>query len=135
MANWYGLGRTNYFHVKDRAAFDNEIKLYGLEDIVIEGKNGSVALSGYGYTDDGDLPSLVENPDNDTEIEFWDFIRPHLADNEVLIYMAAGNEKARYASGYALAMKSEGDMVSISIDDIYILAEREFGVRPSRAEY
>ena len=136
MSNWNGLGRTNYFRVKDRAAFDEMLEVYGLEPILLsENKDGAVALSGYGYTDDGDVPSWVEHPASGEESEFWDVIQPHIADGEVLVYQTAGHEKARYASGSAMAMMNDGQAIHITIDEIYARAKDHFGIDPTQAAY
>lgn len=134
MANWYGLGRTNYFKVKDREAFDQMLETYGLEPIVLTEDERGIVLSGWGFTDDGDLPSWVEHPASGEEIEFWDLIFPFVAQDSVLIYMTAGSEKARYATGSAFAY-CNGEMEQITLDEIYSMAEERFGITPTQAAY
>ena len=42
--------------------------------------------------------------------------------------MEIGHEKTCYLGGYAVAINSEGRQVSISLYDIYKLAQKKFGV-------
>lgn len=135
MADWVGLLRTNYFKVRDQDEF---LKWY-------ESTTGGAELirknDRFGfYVECGDWPSLrlVENDDGDpeeVEIDFIDELAKHLPDDEVLVVTAAGHVKARFATGYALAIRNTGETKYVSIDDIYRVVQDSWGITPTRAEY
>lgn len=133
MANWYGVVRTNYFRVKDVAAFEAAFANYDVE--VIEDNEGRVGLIGSseGYwpdqvvTDEGEL--------TDVDFDITEAVVEHLLDNEVAVFVGAGAEKARYVTGYATAINAAGERLGISIDDIYGLVKQQWGVTPTAAEY
>jgi hypothetical protein len=51
--------------------------------------------------------------------------------------MGAGAEKLRFITGYAEAINSKGERVSVNIDTIYDLAKQKFGkdVEVTPAQY
>lgn len=127
MANWYGLGRTNYVRVRDRAALDSWIEQIGVSVEIFE-KGDLIALSGY-ESDDGDLPSWYEDEDGEEHDDFLgEFVADHLHPEDVLVYMSCGAEKARYASGHASAYMVGKPIVFINLDDIYGIAAKAFEV-------
>lgn len=136
MANYYSMGRTNHFAVKDPEAFQAEIApIIGDGDIVREerdGVDGFVLLFGEG------VPSEhYDYEDEDAEpiqLDWEDIISPHLVDGEVCIIQEIGNEKLRYLTGYATAFNNKGERESISLSAIYDQA-KELGTRITWAEY
>lgn len=135
MANWQGFSRSNYFRVKNDETFKSDMaELQGV--VVVHGKlehAGKFAV----YADEGDWPSerYVEANDSYHEVDFVDVLRKHLADGEVCVLMTAGHEAARYATGYAQAFRNAGEVVEVSLDDIYAKARDAFGVTPNAATY
>ena len=126
MANYYGVGKTNLFAVKDLDAF-----VKAVEHIAVE-----VGAS------EQDGQTLVQLFDNDSNgggfpYEFWNeefgeheeinweaiFAR-HLVDGWVAIIYEVGNEKYRHLAGNATAFNSKGETRSIDIHDITKLAEQ-----------
>jgi len=49
--------------------------------------------------------------------------------------MEAGHEKERYVVGHAIAVRAGGDFITVNLQDIYKLAEKKWGKKPSLAEY
>jgi hypothetical protein len=136
MANYYATARSNYFKVKDVAAFREWATPINIEVIEGDGKHeGLVCL----IADDGDQngwPSWRpgEGDGEDTEIDLAQEIAAHLVDGHVAILMEAGAEKVRYVSGWAMAVNSKGETESVSLQDIYEMAEH-LGEHVTRAEY
>jgi transcriptional antiterminator Rof (Rho-off) len=76
----------------------------------------------------------VENIDDYEEFDFALLLAAHLADGEVAVAMEAGAEKLRYVNGFAFAVNAAGDVRSVSLDDIYALAE-DLGPNVTVAQY
>lgn len=117
MANWYGTCRSNYFRVKDDAAFVDFLAPFDVEHITkdVDGVllHGFIALG-----EDGSMPQhWGENMDQDEPTTLIDVLAPHLADGEVALAMEVGAEKARYLSGHAWAVSSNG---TVEFVDLYI---------------
>ena len=126
MANYYEKARTNYFKVKDAAAFQKYLDLFGSIDLVVNEKTGQYALI---FDEASGVPSFYLNDDDeDIEVDFIDDVSKHLTDDSILVLQAIGNEKMRYLTGYAVAVNNKGESVSISIDNIYKMAQEKFGV-------
>jgi len=126
MANYYEKARTNYFKVKDAAAFQKYLDLFGSIDLAVNEKTGQYALI---FDEASGVPSFYLNDDDeDIEVDFIDDVSKHLTDDSILVLQAIGNEKMRYLTGYAVAVNNKGESVSISIDNIYKMAQEKFGV-------
>lgn len=134
MANYYGIGRTNYFAVKDAELFKDEMANYPVEVVTREGEDGTTL---YGLLDanadgggwewsyvaelEGEDGEVIET---DLEIDWAEVFARHLVDGWVAILMETGAEKYRYVSGYALAVNSKGESHEINLSrDIWKLAE------------
>ena len=123
MANYYANCRTNYFHVKDAKAFKNAMDALPGLDVCAEGDNKFCLLG-----DDPDGAGWPcwgydEENDQDIEIDLPMIVSEHLVDGEVAIFMESGAEKLRYIVGYAVAVNSHGDMMTVALNDIYQKAE------------
>ena len=133
MANWYGTARSNYFRVKDNAAFliwTDALNLDSFQDK--EGRYAIAASSDQGWPSSYYDAELGEDFDLDLPME----LATHLADGEVAILMEVGNEKLRFLTGYAVAVNSKGDLVSVGLDEIYQKAATAFNNHDiTRAEY
>lgn len=125
MANYYGTARTNYFRVKDVAAFEAWVEKHHL-DVNWDsrpGRQGLVAVFGDG--DEGGTFNLLNDAEDDS-LDIADEIAAHLADDSIAVIMEAGAEKMRYITGWAVAINSKGERVQISLDDIYDMAATKF---------
>jgi sugar phosphate isomerase/epimerase len=135
MSSWYGTSRSNYFAVKDLAAFNAWVDELGM-DVITSGH--LVGITPGSSTDDGGWPSwrwAREADEDDTEVDVAAELAAHLADGQVAVLISAGAEKLCYVSGYALAFDNTGKTVSVRLSQIYDLAHAAFGVMPTGAEY
>jgi hypothetical protein len=131
--------RSNYFKVKNPEAFKEWCNKLHLD--VHESTN-----------DNTQIGMLMIHPDNmsesgwpfnqyDEELEDWveiDFtgeLAEHLADKQVAVLIEIGYEKLRYLIGVAIAVAWNGEIKSISLDDIYKLAEYAWDVEVTDASY
>jgi len=129
MANYYGSCRSNYFRVKDGAAFES--LMAQIPSIEVAKEKDST------YTVLGDCPDGGGWPQwdiDDNEIDLPLIVAEHLIEGEVAVFMESGAEKLKYIVGYAEAINSRGERVSVRLTDIYKLAER-LGSDISLAEY
>lgn len=123
MANYYGSARSNYFKVKDEAAF--LAALEDVPDIEIHGVNEKgfcILVNGGDY---GGWPTMGwdDEEEDDFEIDLPVLVSEHLLDDEVAIFMESGAEKLRYIVGYAEAINNKGERKTISLMDIYDIAK------------
>jgi hypothetical protein len=124
MANYECVVRTNYFRVKDMEAFKKEIERMAYLEVGHSITDEELVMF---YRDDGDpLPGWYETDENGDyyerdapEIDWADFFKRHLEDEEVAIIMEAGHEKLRYVSGYAMAYNNKGEEEFVSLNHIY----------------
>jgi hypothetical protein len=122
MANYVGYARSNYFRVRDEAAFlgwaetlpggvarreDGNSKRFAL--LVEEGDEG------------GGWPAWRhdEEAEDEREIDLYSELSVHLADGEVAVLQEVGAERLRYLVGYSVAVNHRGERLSVSIDDVY----------------
>lgn len=140
MANYYSMGRTNHFAVKDPDAFlaaVTPIVNFGDGDIVREERDG---VDGFVLCFPDGFPSEIHDLENEdtwdmpVEIDWQVLISEHLADGEVCIIQEIGNEKLRYLTGYSLAFNNKGEKEYVSLYQIYDQA-KELGTRITEAEY
>ena len=132
MANWTGVSRTNYFQVKDVAAFIEEMDRYPVDLLESEQSDGSTQ---YGLGAESNEGSWPFTDDKDEEVDFPLVVASHLADGQIAVFVSGGFEKSRYVTGYARAIDNTGKSVHVSIDDMYAKAKEAFGSEPSPAEY
>jgi hypothetical protein len=134
MADYYATARTNYFKLADVAAVAAAVALcekVGLS--VSEGEGGAYAFiseNDRGWPEDYYDEEKEETIDVDLEGEFGKLA----AADEVVIMVESGSEGARYCVGYAIAIRN-GEILRITINDIYDLVEKTWGVKPSMAIY
>jgi hypothetical protein len=133
MADWSGTARSNYFEVKDLAAFKTWLEAHSLsllEDDADPSKPSTKVGFTAANTDHGAWPSSIWNEETDENEEF-DLVSElwqHLVEGQVAVLMEVGSEKYRYVTGQAIAVRWDGRVVHLSLNDIYEKAAREFGV-------
>lgn len=136
MANYYGQARTNYFAVKDSAAFETEFADYPVN--IITKQVGDQTLYGFLDADDNGGGLSWQKYDDDTDdfvdLDYLERIAAHLVEGSVAVLLETGAEKYRHLNGYAWAVNSKGETKQISLDHIYALAA-ELGDSVTRAEY
>lgn len=131
MANWYGSARSNYFRVKDEAAFRalaDRLQLGIWEEDGTIGKLFAI----YPANENDGWPSSIRNEAaNDwDETDVVDELAPHLADGQVAVLQCVGAEKLLYLTGQSIAFNSTGETVTVDINDIYAKAAEHFKVAP-----
>jgi hypothetical protein len=132
MSNYHGVGRTNYFRVKDPELFKNDlINNYGGIDISSEERisesDPSITETWFCLFDDNSdgcgwgIYKINEDDEEEVpeRVELIDILPQYLVDTDVAVIVEAGSEKYIYLVGVASAVNSKGQTVSISIDDIY----------------
>lgn len=140
MANYVGSSRSNYFKVRDEAAFRAAMSPFDLD--IWGDQDQGFALSPSSMNDDGCWPSFMPVPDvdgnpTDAEVEVWfpELVAQHLADDAIAVFQSIGSENRRYLCGYSVAINHRAEHLQVSIDDIYALAKQRFGVEPTVAAY
>lgn len=128
MSSSYGLERTNYVRITSLNDLKKWIDKINVDVDIYEKSDGRIALSGY-TSDDGCLPSWYED-EHGTEHDYFlgDFAEKFLVNGEILVVMGVSSEKARYCSGFALAIDNNGSSVSVNLNEIYERAAEHFGV-------
>lgn len=153
MANYYANFRTNYFKVKDAEKFKQWADQIGVEVYLSHEKQMWAIFPGK-HDDTGSIPTNRWVPDNINdeelitqgwteeeisegyqEIDFLKELSGHLEEDQVAVVMEAGSEKLRYLNGYAGAVNAAGEVVEINLDQIYELAQKTFGIKPTLAQY
>ena len=141
MANYYGVARSNYFHVGDPKGFTEWCDELGLtweyESTKEESPDMRVAI--FSNEEDG-WPSYLYKEGNDGEIEEREIDLPHelaqfLAPETVAVLMEVGNEKLRYLTGIAVAVHPSGETLQVTLGDIYRDAHEMWGITPTECCY
>lgn len=134
MANYQPFARSNYFRVRDVDKFKERFN--GLNDMrVSQSAEGLVSLICEG---ESAWPSDGSDPVTGEEQEDYDFIKDlqaHLADGQVCVLIEIGYEKMRYLVGNAVAFVNFGSEYNVNLNDIYDVAEKMFGIKPTLAEH
>lgn len=122
MTTYYASARSNYFKVKNPAAFAKALKPYNVR--IVAGRNGhkgkvSLQCTGENSWDWCDY-------DNDTEKSAVEIIAPHLKKGEVCILMETGAESLRFIVGRAEAFDHTGKYTQIRLQEIYAKAAETF---------
>jgi hypothetical protein len=142
MANYYAAARSNYFAVKDEAAFREWALSLGLDVITPDFCNTTadgirrfgIAVGNHGGS--GAWPTEVWDAEaNDyVTIDLPARLAPHLAGDEVAVLMEIGNEALRYFTGTAVAVNGSGRTTRVNLDTVYRTA-RKLGSKITKAMY
>lgn len=114
------MARSNYFKVKDPAAFKAFCDRMNCE-LIQDRDNPDL----YGFVCEGGIPSYVwdEEADDEVDVDFVNELAKQLAPGAVAIYMEVGYEGHRSVGGIAVAVNSEGQTRNVDLCAIYELAE------------
>lgn len=140
MANYSATARTNYFRIKERAAFDAWVDTVCYQELSIIEKDGDPLRVGLNATS-GDCSGFSINYEDEDgeEQNLLEGLAQHLAEGEVAILVESGAEKCRYVTGYAIAVMADPaagyKTLEVSINDIYGLVEARWAVKPTEATY
>ncbi len=123
MSQYECAARTNYFAVRDMAAFQAAMAPFDVQIVHNTSDSQLVAVLST-HPDGAGWPSyrVDEETDETIEVDFVHLIAEHLADDYVAVLIEAGAEKLAYVGGYAVAVNHAGDIRTVSLDDIYGLA-------------
>ena len=132
MANYEQVARTNPFRVRDEAAFKADV----LDRFCIE--HWTKTVGGVVHhclsadPNEGFWPNAPQDQDDaeDADVDFFDLVASHLAEDSIVVFMACGHEKLRYLSGSAFALNHKGEFARVALSDIYELARQKFGATP-----
>ena len=114
MSNYYGVVRTNYFHVKDEEQFralmaktagdEDGIELW---DDVIDGDGNPM----FGFGVYGGISGVLNDEDeydDDSYDRFIDDLKECVAEDDAILIFEAGHEKLRYVGGGVTIITSKG---------------------------
>lgn len=130
MADWYGTSRSNYVKFNPEK-LDLLTQLFPILIAEKEGLSAIISQDQFGST-----PSLYLDDDDDTfdalllqlgvvyhdedYIGLLEIVHLALEPGEILVWIEAGAEKARYITGMATAISHTGEVLKrISLNDIY----------------
>jgi len=125
MADWYGATRSNYFRVTDPAAFATAVEDYPLE--LITSDTDPYLLCFLSDEEHGGIPCRYNEETGEEEGSLFDIIIQHLDERQVCVVMSSGAEKMRYITGQAWAISWDGQIISISLQEIYSRAKEILG--------
>ena len=131
MANYICSARSNNFKVGRPQEFLDWIATMSDVDFVEQDEDPAAksmvgCLLCYG---EGGWPCYVwdEETDTDRDIDFFAELAPFLAPGSIAVLMEVGSEKLRYLVGYAIAIRSTGETIELSLTDIFQKIEDEWG--------
>lgn len=136
MANYVSRWRSNWFSVRDRAAFDAWVGRY--PSVTVETRDsGQVALFDAHDGDHDGVPSIWLDPETDewVDVDFLGELSDHLAPDAVAVVMEVGAEKLRYLTGMIDAVRPDGSRLHQSLSSFPDVVEQAWGVRPEMPEY
>ena len=114
MANYESATRTNYFRVKDPAAFREFMsRVYGSDEVQLWEEKDLNDTVQFGFGVYGGISGFCpsedeEDDDSDYDYDaFLDELQRHIADDDAVIIMEGGNEKLRYVVGSATIVTSK----------------------------
>lgn len=125
MANYECTVRTNYFHVKNEAAFRELMnRVYGSENSVdLWEKPDETGMPVFAFGCYGEIAGVKNAHEDDTEDvddsaydEFIDGLQACIADNDAIIIQETGHEKLNYVMGLATIITSRNvEYVNLSV--------------------
>jgi hypothetical protein len=121
MANYEPYARSNYFAVKDRAAFAAFCDRWNLHLVEKSTQEDPASVMvGFLCDDEQGFPNELQDDTGIAhDVDFMSELAEYLTDDAVAIVMEIGHEKLRYLVGYAVAVNAQGHTVSINLDEIY----------------
>ena len=137
MANYTATARSNYFAVKDAAAFETWCQERDIKKWQGTDENaGRHAIAPNDLSDSGSWPEYCDE-DGDPIEDLYDALAAHLVDGEVAVLLEIGKEKLRYLIGTATAVHASGKRVDLCLSEIYTRAREAFGgtAAITQAEY
>lgn len=132
--NYVEYARTNYFQVKDEAAFLAWAAQHHLE--VTNGAHGFALFPDPRGETGFDLRRVSdEDEDEVVDVDFHAELARHLQPHTPAIIITIGYEGRRYHVGTAVAVNHLGECISVSLGEIYDKVANQWGIQPNPAEY
>ena len=126
MANYINYWRSNRFQVIDLENFLNAIE--SVECNVDYEDNHVVLTCPYDIDTGSNWSYYYDQKSDDYVYPVWSEIAANnLVENEVIVFIEIGFKKLRYIVGQAVAYSWTGEKVSCNLNDIYKVAQEEFG--------
>ena len=120
MAKYIASARSNRFRVKDIAAL--EAAMPSDVEVCVESIPDNEVCLLVTNSDGVGWPLMIYNEATDEYIN-WNVesaVAPHLLDDQWCVIQEVGaHENLRYLVGYATAFNNKGEVITISIDDIF----------------
>lgn len=127
MANYTAAAHSNYFRVKDREAFMEWVESVEDLDCWSEPLDGvehfTLMSTGQGWPSE----TADRQTGEVTEVDVVSGLAGHLAEGSVAVLFESGAEVGRYVFGYGVAVHPSGEVVRMSLEDIYGRARAAFG--------
>lgn len=134
MANYYATARSNYFRVKDSITFESWVESRQTLGTFKKDVGGETLYAI--YDDGGDANGWpLYDVETDEPIDLAAELAEHLVDGEVAVLFEVGAEKLRYVLGSAVAVRSDGKVLQLHLNEIYQMIFEEWGVTTNAAEY
>ncbi len=114
MSNYYGVVRTNYFHVKDVEQFRALMAKTAGDEDGIELWDDEVDGDGnpmFGFGVYGGISGVLNDEDeydDDSYDRFIDGLKESVAEDDAILIFEAGHEKLRYVGGGVTIITSKG---------------------------
>ena len=130
---YHAVSRTNWFRVRDRAAFDAALEPFApMVRVYANEADGRLMVTAEGHPE-GEFPTcdyVTGDP-----VEFGAVLAEQAVDCEIIVLMSVGHDRLRELAGYAQAFGTDGQHVELKLDQIYELAAAKFGREPARAAH
>lgn len=108
MANYFSVSRTNYFRVKDNAAFLQMMDSLSGEDVVLWNETAADGTVYFAFGAYGNIDGLPTSDEENYDFDlFIDTLKKHVAEDDAVILIESGYEKLRYVTGYATIITSD----------------------------
>lgn len=140
MANYMSSCRSNYFKIGRPKEFMDWVSK--LPDVVWEAKvspdspNDMYGMIYVSNPDGAGWPTwFYDDEDDEQELDFFYEVSQFLAPGEVAVFQEVGAEKLRYLFGQSIAVNDKGEILTVSINDIFEKVNSEWGVSPTDCSY
>lgn len=119
MANYYATTRSNYFRVKDRQLFSEEMEACDIRVLEHTTDPDLICITSDldgGWPSHREVPRTEDNPYSFEEVDMTEILPKHLQEGEVAVLMEVGHEKLRYLVGAAQAVSWDGRIESVDLE-------------------
>lgn len=119
------LMRSNYFAVRDMAAFEAFCERHDMK-MITESRDtvrcGFLSPREVMFEDEMEDDLEDDEDEEEGESDWMSALASHIADGEVAVVMQVGNDKMRFLAAHAWAVNSQGATQELDLDEIYMRA-------------